>query len=152
VLETEYKKLYNNKATKAEFDDVKPQIEKNKELITAQEIVKNLAKLPLNACYGSTLVNSMRFTEVELVDNNNMKRIHKLGSSFRFKDMLITDRINLIHKAPYAFKLSYSIMLGVAILDDSKIQMSKIIMKLYDFVTSKGLELKACYCDSDSYV
>ena len=122
------------------------------EQIANLNIIKTLAKLILNACYGSCLVDSLRFTEVEMVSNQNIQRIQKLASSFRFKDMLLTDNNTLIHKSPYKFSLNYPIMLGVAILDDSKIQMSNYIMKFYDFITSKGLELVSCYCDTDSYV
>jgi hypothetical protein len=124
----------------------------HKEEIENLSINKNLAKLILNDCYGSCLVDSLRFTEVEMVSNENTTRIQKLGSSFRFKDMLITDHNTLVHKTPYKHCLNYPLMLGVAILDDSKIQMSKYIMKFYDFITGKGLQLHSCYCDTDSYI
>lgn len=134
------------------LDVAKALAPKYKSEIENLKVVKNFAKLLLNACYGSCLVDSMRFTEVEMVSNENIDRIQKLGSSFRFKDMLITENNTLIHKSPYKYSLNYPLMLGVAVLDDSKIQMSKYIMNFYDFITSKNLELLSCYADTDSYV
>jgi virulence-associated protein VapD len=59
-----------------------------KEQLVGLNIKKNLAKLLFNSTYGSTLVDSLRFTEVEQVSMNNVERIQKLTSSFRFKDAL----------------------------------------------------------------
>jgi hypothetical protein len=127
-------------------------IDKIKEEIANLTIVKNLAKVLLNACYGSTIVNSLKFTEVKMLSNNDEEQIQKQASSFHFKDMLVTDRNTFIHSSLKKNTLNYPLMLGVAILDDSKIQMSKYVMNFYDFITSKGLELLSCYVDTDSYI
>lgn len=124
----------------------------HEEEIANLTIVKNLAKVLLNACYGSTIVNSLKFTEVKMLSNNDEEQIQKQASSFHFKDMLVTDRNTFIHSSLKKNTLNYPLMLGVAILDDSKIQMSKYVMNFYDFITSKGLELLSCYVDTDSYI
>jgi hypothetical protein len=90
--------------------------EEKKEKIIGLNIKKNLAKLILNSTYGSTLVNSLKFTEVEKVSINNPTRIQKLTSSFRFKDCLQLDEFFLIHTNPYKTSLTYPIQLGIAIL------------------------------------
>jgi hypothetical protein len=58
-----------------------------KEQLVGLNIKKNLAKLLLNSTYGSTLVDSLRFTEVEQVSMNNVERIQKLTSSLDLKTL-----------------------------------------------------------------
>jgi len=113
-------------------------------------------KVQLNAIYGFTITNVSRQTEVEMIDTKYIDKIRKRISSCRFKSLLVTGEKVLVNKQKSTYELSYPLMLGTAILYESKLLMTRFIYGIWDFLKGKSkpdfpLSFHPCMTDTDSY-
>ena len=109
-------------------------------------------KILLNGAYGSCLVNVERHSETEMYSSTDTEKLRKNISSFRYKSLLHLDGKVLMNKARSSYKLEYPLMLGSAILWESKLINAKFIFAMYDWLKSKGLTFNIIYVDTDSVV
>lgn len=122
----------------------------SKEEVTVIKTRILLAKIILNALYGFTITNVMKMSDVT-IESIDSHLLRKRVSSLKLKSMLkVGDSVVLnSHKSSISF--DYPIMLGSAILFESKNMMSKAVYGIYDFLEKKGCEMEPLMTDTDSY-
>ena len=110
-------------------------------------------KIFLNGLYGSTIVNQERHSETALFSVDDTEKLRKNISSFRYKSLLHLDEKVLLNKTKKSYQLEYPLMLGSAILFESKLIIAKWVFTLYDWLKKQfGLTLEAQMTDTDSYI
>ena len=112
-------------------------------------------KVILNALYGYTIVNSDKHKEVELFDvETDNELLHKRVSSPRFISMIQCGKKAVVSQMKASYTLEYPLMIGSAILFESKLMTAKFMYSLYDHLEKmgNGLEIHPCMMDTDSVV
>lgn len=113
-----------------------------------------LTKLILNSLYGYTLVNSDLHSEIEVhtVDDENAS-LKKAISRSNFKSMLVVDRKVVLQKAKSKNTLEYPLMVGAAILWESKLLTARFVYGLYEYLQGfPGTKLVIHMFDTDSVI
>ena len=118
-------------------------------------------KLILNAIYGQCIINSDRHSEVAVYDIDKESedplleniKLKTTISSMRFKSLLKIEDKCIVSTMKSSYDLSYPLMLGSAILFESKLIMSKFVYKMYDWLQGfKDVSMVPLMTDTDSYV
>jgi hypothetical protein len=125
--------------------------EGNLDELAAESARVEVYKLILNAIYGFTIVNSDKHREAELFDVKEDKNlIRRRISSPRFLGMLNVGEKVVVNQMKTAYTLDYPLMIGSAILFESKLLTANYIFHLYDWLKGTDMELHPCFYDTDS--
>jgi hypothetical protein len=118
-------------------------------------------KLILNSIFGYSVVNSDRHSEIQMLDvteeDDNLE-IKKAISKNSFKSLIAVDKKVLINKAKATYTLEYPLMIGSAILWESKILTANFVYGVYDYIEKLSvgsphpMELHITFMDTDSVV
>jgi hypothetical protein len=110
-------------------------------------------KLILNAIYGFCIVNSDKHKQADLLDIEKERQLLlRRVSGPRFLGMLrVGDRV-VVNQMKASYTLEYPLMIGAAILSESKLYTARYIFSLYDYLKKLKPELTIhpCFYDTDS--
>lgn len=136
--------------------------------LSALESRISVFKLILNAIYGQCIINSDLHSEVKMFDIDTVDDedplLENLGlkkaiSSMRFKSLLKVGDKCMVSMMKSSYDLPYPLMVGSAILFESKLLMSRFIYTMYDWLETmepkdgeEKVSLFSIYTDTDSSV
>ena len=148
------KKIYELKRLASiEKDNLDKNDPEYKSKLAALESKITAYKLLLNGLYGSTIVNQEKHSETALFSVDDTEKLRKNISSFRYKSLLHLDKKVLVNKTKKSYQLEYPLMLGSAILFESKLIIAKWVFTLYDWLKKEfDLTFDAQMTDTDSYI
>lgn len=108
-------------------------------------------KLILNAIYGFCIVNSDKHKNADLLDLATQRDLLlRRISSPGFLGMLRVGNKVVVNQQKASYTLEYPLMLGSAILWESKLLSARYIFSLYEYLKPKGLTVHPCFYDTDS--
>ena len=138
-----------------------PSLKDDPEELAAEKTRITVYKILLNALYGYTIVNSDKHKTAELFDiENDVETIHKRVSSPRFLSMINVGEKVVVNQMKSSYTLEYPLMLGSAILFESKLLTARFMYALYDWFKKINaeepecdpVEIHPCMMDTDSCV
>ena len=108
-------------------------------------------KLILNAIYGFCIVNSDKHKQADLLDIEKQRELLlRRISSPSFLGMLrVGDKV-VVNQQKASYTLEYPLMIGSAILFESKLLTARYVFALHDYLKPKGLEVHPLFYDTDS--
>ena len=144
----ELKRLASIEKDKLDKDDPEYEVK-----LAALESKIAAYKILLNGLYGSTIVNQEKHSETTLFSVDDTEKLRKNISSFRYKSLLHLSEKVLVNKTKKSYQLEYPLMLGSAILFESKLIIAKWVFTLYDWLKKEfELSFDAQMSDTDSYI
>lgn len=108
-------------------------------------------KLILNAIYGFCIVNSDSHKQADLLDLASQRELLlRRISSPGFLGMLRVGERVVVNMQKASYTLEYPLMLGSAILWESKLLTARYIFSLHEYLKPKGMSVHPCFYDTDS--
>jgi hypothetical protein len=129
--------------------------------LSAESTRVEIYKLILNAIYGYTIVNSDRHKEavmIEPCDDNSRRLLRRKISDPRFISMSKVGNKFILSQMKKSYTSEYPLMIGSAILWESKLLTANYIFGLYDWIEKLNSEIPngvqmvihPCFYDTDS--